>query len=291
MGKRILYVTGFGHNTRARDLAHAFERYGRLVRCDIPAGRRDAKAFAFVEYEDSNDAADAFDRMHDQYVDDSRIAVQWAKRPPARSWRFENGDERRGGGGGGSRSRSRSPQGSGRRSRYRSRSRSRSRGRDSGRSNRDGDRRDEFRRDVDRRDDSRRGDNRHDDRRRGGRDGSPARGSRNRAGSRSRSRSRGRRGESPGRGNGDKPRSRTPPSRSPRSGSPRDYSRSRSRSRSRSHSRSPARNNGDGANDAVMDETPADHDDADAHRGGSGSPELDNHGDDAHHPDEADYDE
>ncbi|KAI9504781.1 hypothetical protein BX070DRAFT_222853 [Coemansia spiralis] len=93
MGKRILYVTGFSRDTRARDLAHAFERYGRLVRCDIPGARRDSKPFAFVEYEDSRDADDAYDRMHDQYIGDHRISVQWAKRPPARSWRFD-GDSR-----------------------------------------------------------------------------------------------------------------------------------------------------------------------------------------------------
>ncbi|KAJ2393608.1 hypothetical protein H4S02_000115 [Coemansia sp. RSA 2611] len=77
MGKRILHVTGFSRDTRARELAHAFER------------------FAFVEYEESRDASDAYDRMHDSYVGDRRIGVQWAKRPPARSWRFDGGSEER----------------------------------------------------------------------------------------------------------------------------------------------------------------------------------------------------
>ncbi|KAJ1666750.1 hypothetical protein IW140_002341 [Coemansia sp. RSA 1813] len=145
MGKRILYVTGFGRDTRARDLAHAFERYGRLVRCDIPGARRDSKPFAFVEYEDSRDADDAYDRMHDEYIDDHRVSVQWAKRPPARSWRFEDGDSSRRSGSR-HKSRSRSPQGR----RPRSSRAPRSTSRDRHSNGRRGGSRDDYRRDSDR---------------------------------------------------------------------------------------------------------------------------------------------
>ncbi|KAJ1935980.1 hypothetical protein GGF37_005786 [Kickxella alabastrina] len=87
-------------------------------------------SFAFVEYEDSRDAADAYDRLHGQYVGNHRISVQWAKRPPARAWRYDNGGTRRPRSR--SRSRSRSPSRHSRRhhSRSRSRTRSRSRSRD-----------------------------------------------------------------------------------------------------------------------------------------------------------------
>ncbi|KAK3207950.1 hypothetical protein GRF29_96g903840 [Pseudopithomyces chartarum] len=125
-GGTTLYVTGFGHGTRARDLAYEFERYGRLVRCDIPAPRSaSSRLFAFVEYESRRDADDAYHEMHNKRIGrDDLLKIEWARTPPSASWRFDSGRDRprgerserseRGGRGGdrsprGDRPRSRSP--------------------------------------------------------------------------------------------------------------------------------------------------------------------------------------
>ncbi|KAK3956773.1 Pre-mRNA-splicing factor srp1 [Pseudoneurospora amorphoporcata] len=93
-----LYVTGFSHGTRARDLAYEFERYGRLVRCDIPAPRSaSSRLFAFVEYEDRRDADDAYHDMHNKRIGrDDILKIEWARTPPSASWRFDRSDRERG---------------------------------------------------------------------------------------------------------------------------------------------------------------------------------------------------
>ncbi|TFK29121.1 RNA-binding domain-containing protein [Coprinopsis marcescibilis] len=102
---RILFVSGFHPSTRARDLAYEFERFGPLVRCDVPAPRNPHAAsnpYAFVEFRSTRDAEDAYYDMHGRYFEGSRLNIQWAKNPPSSVWRYDRRSPPR-------RTRSRSP--------------------------------------------------------------------------------------------------------------------------------------------------------------------------------------
>ncbi|KIP06382.1 hypothetical protein PHLGIDRAFT_30495 [Phlebiopsis gigantea 11061_1 CR5-6] len=148
---RILFVSGFHPTTRAKDLAYEFERYGPLIRCDVPAPRNpqaSTNPYAFVEFRSTRDAEDAYYDMHGRHFEGGRLSIQWAKNPPSSVWRYDRRSPPRR-----DRDRSRSPRrGSGRdrgdrdRDRDHDRPRERDRERDRDRDERDRDRDDKSRR-------------------------------------------------------------------------------------------------------------------------------------------------
>ncbi|CAO1634368.1 unnamed protein product [Sympodiomycopsis kandeliae] len=94
---RTLFVAGFPPEMRAADLAYYFERLGPLVRCDIPALKSiQSKPYAFVEYEDSRDAAAAHAEMHGVRFGGHAISLQFAKNTPGANWRFGGAPGERG---------------------------------------------------------------------------------------------------------------------------------------------------------------------------------------------------
>ncbi|TPX51713.1 hypothetical protein SeLEV6574_g00091 [Synchytrium endobioticum] len=74
---RTLFVAGFTTRTKARDLAYEFERYGRLVRCDIPAPKPGRNPYAFVEFEVARDAEEAMQDMQGRRFDGNPLVIQW----------------------------------------------------------------------------------------------------------------------------------------------------------------------------------------------------------------------
>lgn len=79
-GRRILFVHGLDLTARARDVAYEFERYGRVLRCDIPPAKdsRSSSLIAFIEMEDSRGAEDAYHKLHNKRFAHGTLKIQVA---------------------------------------------------------------------------------------------------------------------------------------------------------------------------------------------------------------------
>ena len=55
MPKTELYIVNLGGGIRQRDIETVFDKYGRLVRCDVK-DKGFGPVYAFLEFEDERDA-------------------------------------------------------------------------------------------------------------------------------------------------------------------------------------------------------------------------------------------
>lgn len=90
-----LFVGRLPIDIRERDVEQVFEKYGRLLRCDVKYGMfgstgrrgsgRTGMAYAFVDYDDKRDAEDAIKYENGREIKGQSIVVEWARGPSYRS--------------------------------------------------------------------------------------------------------------------------------------------------------------------------------------------------------------
>ena len=112
MGKE-LFVGGLGSDITTRDIEEAFDKYGRIIKCDLK-NKGPGSSFCFVEFEDERDAEEALRAENGRDMLGSSMVVEFAKGKQDRRDRFGDrgggrygdrdrgyrGDDRRGGPGG-----------------------------------------------------------------------------------------------------------------------------------------------------------------------------------------------
>ncbi|KAI9496220.1 hypothetical protein BDB00DRAFT_136999 [Zychaea mexicana] len=74
---RRLFVGNLNRHVRERDIKDLFSKLGRLQDYEI------VDDFAFVEYEDARDAADAIKEFDGTRLEGDRIIVEYARKGPA----------------------------------------------------------------------------------------------------------------------------------------------------------------------------------------------------------------
>ncbi|KAJ4460279.1 putative splicing factor; arginine/serine-rich 1 [Paratrimastix pyriformis] len=89
MGRsNTLFVANLPSDTERQEILPFFERYGKVVRCDLPPPRSGrSMRIAFVEFESSHDAEDALRGLQGYRFHGSSFSIDYAKLAPSAAWR------------------------------------------------------------------------------------------------------------------------------------------------------------------------------------------------------------
>jgi len=95
MSRSQLFVGRLPIDIREREVEQVFDKYGRLLRCDVKYGMfgatgrrgsgRTGMAYAFIDYDDRRDAEDAIKYENGRELRGQSIVVEWARGPAHRS--------------------------------------------------------------------------------------------------------------------------------------------------------------------------------------------------------------
>lgn len=78
MPRTELFLGNLGRDISRSDIEKTFDKYGRLLRCDLK-NRGFGANFAFLEFEDERDAEDALRAENGKDLYGSSLVVEWAK--------------------------------------------------------------------------------------------------------------------------------------------------------------------------------------------------------------------
>ncbi|GAB6029994.1 RNA-binding protein 4B [Chamberlinius hualienensis] len=83
-GRAQLFIGRLHKDIKVKDLEDVFDKYGRLLRCDVKYGKGTGMAYAFVDYDDRRDAEDAVKYENGRELRGHNIVVEWARGPAYR---------------------------------------------------------------------------------------------------------------------------------------------------------------------------------------------------------------
>jgi arginine/serine-rich splicing factor 2 len=75
-GNKTIFVGGIHPDTRARDLAREFERFGPILRCEIPTPGGVSKGYGFVEFENDRDAEEAIRHLRGKLIEGRAVTIE-----------------------------------------------------------------------------------------------------------------------------------------------------------------------------------------------------------------------
>lgn len=86
MRSSSLFVGNLPYSFEERDVSNLFDRFGKVTQISVPIDRytRRNRGFAFVEFEQRNEAEDAFNKYNGYEIEGRKLRLDWDIGRPAK---------------------------------------------------------------------------------------------------------------------------------------------------------------------------------------------------------------
>ena len=89
--ENVLFVCKLNQVTTDEDLETIFSRFGEILSCEIVRDKKTSESlcYAFIEYENKEDAEQAYFKMDNVLIDDRRIHVDFSQSVAKAKWEYD----------------------------------------------------------------------------------------------------------------------------------------------------------------------------------------------------------